>query len=176
MFVVFFVHGPYCVFFCLQNRNVPQRMHLQDSVDEMKKFNARRKLKVIYMLDLIPRVSHLTAPWGLETLGMRLIYIYNHHFDLISLFFSVWEEWLSDGWTAHQTPWVRALAADIFLLSLTINYSDSAPLCTEILYKGHTRNKCCSDIPQSLFKHTASISSVLCQAYIPLITSSGILK
>ena len=49
MFVVFFVHGPYCVFFCLQNRNVPQRMHLQDSVDEMKKFNARRKLKVIYM-------------------------------------------------------------------------------------------------------------------------------
>ncbi|XP_020621594.1 peripheral plasma membrane protein CASK-like isoform X2 [Orbicella faveolata] len=29
----------------LSNRNVPQRMHLQDSVDEMKKFNARRKLK-----------------------------------------------------------------------------------------------------------------------------------
>ncbi|RMX60699.1 hypothetical protein pdam_00014529 [Pocillopora damicornis] len=27
------------------NRNVPQRIHLQDSVDEMKKFNARRKLK-----------------------------------------------------------------------------------------------------------------------------------
>ena len=51
MFVVFFsfVHGPYHVFCCLQNRNVPQRMHLQDSVDEMKKFNARRKLKVMYM-------------------------------------------------------------------------------------------------------------------------------
>lgn len=29
----------------LKNREVPQRMHLQDSVDEMKKFNARRKLK-----------------------------------------------------------------------------------------------------------------------------------
>lgn len=29
----------------LNNRNVPQRIHLQDSVDEMKKFNARRKLK-----------------------------------------------------------------------------------------------------------------------------------
>lgn len=29
----------------LSNRNVPQRIHLQDSVDEMKKFNARRKLK-----------------------------------------------------------------------------------------------------------------------------------
>lgn len=26
-------------------------MHLQDSVDEMKKFNARRKLKVIYMFN-----------------------------------------------------------------------------------------------------------------------------
>ena len=34
-------------FFLLQNRNVPQRIHLQDSVDEMKKFNARRKLKVM---------------------------------------------------------------------------------------------------------------------------------
>ncbi|KAK2573489.1 Peripheral plasma membrane protein CASK [Acropora cervicornis] len=29
----------------LKNREVPQRMHLQESVDEMKKFNARRKLK-----------------------------------------------------------------------------------------------------------------------------------
>lgn len=29
----------------LRNREVPQRIHLQDSVDEMKKFNARRKLK-----------------------------------------------------------------------------------------------------------------------------------
>ena len=66
----FFFHCPYCVFCCLQNRNVPQRMHLQDSVDEMKKFNARRKLKVMYMN--------------------------NHNIDK-SLFFSVWEEWFSCG-------------------------------------------------------------------------------
>ena len=71
MFVGFvFVYGPYCVFCCLQNRNVPQRMHLQDSVDEMKKFNARRKLKVMYMN--------------------------NHHIDN-SLFFFVWDEWFSYG-------------------------------------------------------------------------------
>ena len=53
MFIfVVVVHCPYCVFCCLQNRNVPQRVHLQDSVDEMKKFNARRKLKVMYMYNM----------------------------------------------------------------------------------------------------------------------------
>ena len=94
MFVfVVVVHCPYCVFCCLQNRNVPQRMHLQDSVDEMKKFNARRKLKVMYTIvqcfSLCGRhTCSCFMVCVLNNLGFShfLAFLARHYFQIVSVF------------------------------------------------------------------------------------------